>query len=290
MAKKSTSALKINALEKQLIEQLREHPDLLERFQTILEITANTDGPVKRADEVEGLLIEAMRRLGHTTMGSWAVGAEKRLAEQLKQRDASARVRKKRTLKWWCVFGVVSVTERVWHTAEKKYLRLLPGGIGVRARGRSGRLERVLTDFGCEHSFAHAAARVQEHYGFEINTSAVRAATLGQAQRAGTMLEEQYQGPLRILPAVGAQHVIAQADGSMLCTVAPGKRTGKKPREWKEIRLTAAQAQGEVATFYAATFGPVDEVGQRWGHCARSAGWGLNSHIHAQGEDRKSVV
>src|SRR5436190_1320938 len=30
------------------------------------------------------------------------------------------------------------------------------------------RLERVLTDFGCEHSFLHAAARVREHYGFEI--------------------------------------------------------------------------------------------------------------------------
>ena len=96
MTKKSARALKINALEQQFLEQLREHPDLMERFQTILEIMANTDGPIKRADEVEGLLIEAMRRLGHTTMGSWAVGAEKRLAEQLKQRDASARVLKKK--------------------------------------------------------------------------------------------------------------------------------------------------------------------------------------------------
>ena len=46
----------------------------------------------------------------------------------------------------------------------------------------------------------------------------------------------------------------------MLCTVAPGKRTGKKPGEWKKIRLTAAQAQGEGATFYAATFGPVERT------------------------------
>jgi hypothetical protein len=179
---------------------------------------------------------------------------------------------------------VVSVTERVWRTAEKKYLRLLPEGIGVRARGRSRRLERVLTDFGCEHAFAHAAARVREHYGFEINTSAVREATLQQAQRAGKKLAAQYQEPFRILPAVGAEQVIGQADGSMICTVAPGKRTGKRPREWKEIRLTAAQAQGEATTIYAATFGEVDEVGRRWGHCARSAGWGLNSQIHALGD------
>jgi len=48
----------------------------------------------------------------------------------------------------------------------------------------------------------------------------------------------------------------------MICTVKPGKRKDKKPREWKEMRLTAAQAQGS-GTFYAATFSAVDEVGRR---------------------------
>jgi len=178
----------------------------------------------------------------------------------------------------------VSVRERVWQTQEKKYLRLLPVVIGVSPRGRSRRLERALTDFGCEHSFAHAAARVQEHYGFEIGASAVREATLAHAQRAAKRLEEQYQEPFRILPSWGAEHVVAEADGTMICTVAAGKRKGKRPRDWKEIRLTAAQAQGKEETFYAATFSAVGEVGRRWGHCARRAGWGLNSQIHALGD------
>jgi len=182
------------------------------------------------------------------------------------------------------VFGVVSVVERVWRTSEKRYLRLLPEGIGVSPRGRSVRLERVLTDFGCEHSFGCAAARVLEHYGFEIGSSAVREATLTHAQRAAKQLEQRYQASFRILPSTGAEHVVAEADGTMICTVAPGKRNGKRPREWKEIRLTAAQAQGKEQTFYAATFSEVAEVGRRWGHCARSAGWGLNSHIHALGD------
>jgi len=68
---------------------------LLERFQAILAITTNADGPLKSADEVEELLIEETRRLGNTTMGNWAVRAEQRLAEQLEQKDASAGVRKK---------------------------------------------------------------------------------------------------------------------------------------------------------------------------------------------------
>ena len=182
------------------------------------------------------------------------------------------------------MFGVVSVEERVWRTAAQNYLRLLPKAIGVRPRGRSIRLERVLTDFGCEHSFGHAALRVQEHYGFAIGAGAVRGATLEHAQRADKKLGEQYREPFRILPAVGAEQVIAEADGTMICTVAPGQRKGRRPREWKEMRLTAAQAQGKVDTVYAATFGSVEEVGRRWGHCARQAGWGLNSQIHALGD------
>jgi hypothetical protein len=166
----------------------------------------------------------------------------------------------------------VIVTERIWRTEGKKYVRLLPKGIGVSPRGRSVRLERALTDFGCEHSFGHAAARVLEHYGFEISASAVRQATLAHAQRAAKRLEEQYQEPFRILPSLGAEHVVAEADGTMICTVAPGKRNGKRPRDWKEMRLTAAQAQGKEQTFYAATFRGVDEVGRRW------------SQIHALGD------
>jgi hypothetical protein len=96
MTKKYTRPAKLSAPERQLIEQLREHPDLMERFQTILEITANQEGPLKSADEVEGLLIEEMRRLGNLTMAGWAAGAETRLAGQLGQKDASARVRKKK--------------------------------------------------------------------------------------------------------------------------------------------------------------------------------------------------
>ena len=182
------------------------------------------------------------------------------------------------------MFGLVSVAERVWRTQQNNYLRLLPEAIGVTPRGRSQRLERVLTDFGSEHSFQHAAARVLEHYGFGMNVSAVRNATLHHAGRAEQILRKEYQESFRVLPAVGQRYVIAETDGSMLCTVAPGSRTGKKPREWKEIRLAAARGLDKTDTFYAATFSEVDEVGRRWGHCALRAGRGLNSQVHALGD------
>lgn len=182
------------------------------------------------------------------------------------------------------MFGLVAVEERIWCTDAASYVRVLPGRLGVAPRGRSRRLDRVLTDFGCEHSFVRAAESVREHYGFELGASAVRAATLKHAQRAREQLQAGYGESFRALPAAGAAQVIAEADGTMICTVAAGKRNGKRPREWQEMRLVAAQAQTSATTVYAATFGSVAEVGRRWGHCARNAGWGLKSQIHAVGD------
>ena len=179
---------------------------------------------------------------------------------------------------------MVAVRERIWCSPTQRYLRPFPQRVGVTPRGRSRRLERVLTDFGCEQAFARAAESVREHYGFEIGASAVRTATLKQAQRARHRLQEQYRQPFRHLPAVGAEHVIAEADGTMICTVGPGPRKSRRPREWKEMRLVAAQALGSATTVYGATFGTVEEAGRRWGHCARAAGWGLNSQIHGVGD------
>jgi hypothetical protein len=125
---------------------------------------------------------------------------------------------------------------------------------------------------------------VREHYGFEMGASAVRTVTLHQAQRASQSLNKEYEEPFRVLPAVGAEHIIAQADGTMICTVEPGARKSPRPRQWKEMSLVAAQAHGSATTIYGASFGDVQGVGRRWGHCARQAGWGLNSHIHGVGD------
>jgi len=85
-----------NAAELQLIEQLRKYPELFDRFRTIMEITASAEGPLKKADEIEALLIEEMRQLGHASLETWAGRAEQTLAEQLERQDASASVRKKK--------------------------------------------------------------------------------------------------------------------------------------------------------------------------------------------------
>lgn len=78
-----------------LVEQLRQHPELQARFQSIVDLTRNADGPLPTADEVESRLIQELRQLGHTTMNQWAAQAEERVSVELQRRDPGVRRRKK---------------------------------------------------------------------------------------------------------------------------------------------------------------------------------------------------
>jgi hypothetical protein len=82
--------------EVQLIKQLRHHPEMMVRVQSILDLTRNVEGPLKTADEVEELLIQELRQLGNTSMKQWATQAEERVSNELKGQDATVRSRKKK--------------------------------------------------------------------------------------------------------------------------------------------------------------------------------------------------
>ena len=96
MKKKKAGLNELKESEMRLIEQLRQHPEMMERMQSILELTRNTDGPLKSADELEELLIQEMRRLGNTSMQQWATQAEERVTNELKGQDPTVRSRKKK--------------------------------------------------------------------------------------------------------------------------------------------------------------------------------------------------
>jgi uncharacterized protein UPF0236 len=156
----------------------------------------------------------------------------------------------------------------------------------VSPRGCSRRLQRALTDFGADHAFAAAAAKVQEHYGVSVAAARVRTVTLHHAR----VLAAQAPAPVRTLPAHGPAQLVAEADGTMVPLVdtsaAPPGADRRKHRQirYQEARLVAAQAQGTVTAHYGATLHDVAETGLRWAQCAAAAGWGLDSQIHALGD------
>ena len=95
MKQKKAIGRALTPQEIRLIEQLRRHPEIGDRVRSILETAGSEEGPLKTADEGEGLLIEAMRRLGHLTMTRWAIQAEARVGTELKDQDSSLLSHKK---------------------------------------------------------------------------------------------------------------------------------------------------------------------------------------------------
>ena len=83
MKKNQAAVNELSPAEKALIEQLRQYPEMMERVQSILDLTRSAEGPLKTADEVEELLVQEMRRLGHTSMQQWAVRAQERVTDEL---------------------------------------------------------------------------------------------------------------------------------------------------------------------------------------------------------------
>src|SRR2546430_1785031 len=157
---------------------------------------------------------------------------------------------KKSLLSWWCVYGEIRMEELTLRTATLHSLRPFAWRARVSCRAKSARLQRAMADFGIEKSFASGNRQLVEHYGFGLHASAIRHATLKHARRAEAMLRAEYEQPHRCLPAKGTGApavIIAEADGSMLCTVPEGRaRKGTRPRQWQEIRLLAAQPQGST--------------------------------------------
>jgi hypothetical protein len=96
MKQKSRSAQPFTAQEAQLLEQLRQHPEIMARVHSILEIVRSEEGALKTADQVEELLIQEIRQLGQATMSQWAAQAEPRVSTELKDQDPTVRSRKKK--------------------------------------------------------------------------------------------------------------------------------------------------------------------------------------------------
>ena len=94
--KQHLCSLDFTPQETQLIQQLRQQPQMLARVQSILDLAHATSGPLKTADEVEELLIQELRQLGSTTMHQWATQAEARVGADLQAQDVTVRSCKKK--------------------------------------------------------------------------------------------------------------------------------------------------------------------------------------------------
>ena len=120
-------------------------------------------------------------------------------------------------LNWQTTFGVVQIQEQILRI-RRRGVRLRPFCLRARVKpgGFSQALQRALSDFGAEESFARAAARVKEHYRIEVSINAIRRITYQHARQI-----ERIEPPS---PTQPAKVLVTQMDGSMIPLVKPGTR------------------------------------------------------------------
>jgi len=159
----------------------------------------------------------------------------------------------------------------------------------VSQRGCSRPLQRVVTDFGADQAFAQVMDKLVEHYGIMLPESTIRRITEGHAQQileaassvGGAAAWPQQRGSSAVL--------IAEMDGGMVPIVEPDlaqadRRKGKK-LQWKEAKLCLVHAKGSATPVYGGTLqGDVASAGQKLFDCARQAGFGRGTEVHAVGD------
>lgn len=158
---------------------------------------------------------------------------------------------------------------------------------GVTCRGCSLPLQRVVTDFGADHSFGRVPEKLKEHYGITFPASTVRAVTQTHAQYIHDRRREER---IEKYPTVtGRDYVIAETDGCLVPIVvtdknAEDRRKGKE-HIWKEARLSIAHVPGETTLKFGVAFQEhVDEAGKDIFDCACRAGFGPGTYLHATGD------
>jgi len=143
----------------------------------------------------------------------------------------------------------------------------------------------VVTDFGADVAFAQVMDKLVEHYGVVLGESTIRRITEGHAQTIFETAQLNASWPAQ----TGAETVVAQMDGGMVPIVEPDaaqkdKRKGKQ-LQWKEAKICLAHAKGSKTLVYGGTLqGDVAQAGRELFHCARVAGFGSNSRLHAVGD------
>ncbi len=143
----------------------------------------------------------------------------------------------------------------------------------------------MVTDFGADVAFAQVMDKLVEHYGVVLGESTIRRITESHARTIFETAQLNASWPAQ----TGAETVIAQMDGGMVPIVEPDaaqqdQRKGKQ-LQWKEAKICLAHAKGSKTLAYGGTLqGDVAQAGRELFHCAKVAGFGSNSRIHAVGD------
>ena len=161
---------------------LEKHPDLRDRFASIVGIVENSEGNLKEADTAEERILEEMRHLGREAMQGWAERQVEVTEQEIRQQPQMHRQGKKNSAGIRKLRRDRQVLEPRYRLESKSVRPFLREREKLAPRGCSRALQRAITDFAADQPFAQVRMKLQEHYGFEIGESTIQRIALGHAK------------------------------------------------------------------------------------------------------------
>jgi len=278
-----------------LERRLEQYPQLQQRVKSLLDIVEDANGDLDKANAAEEQVILEMQQMGREAIEHWAKVKEKNQKEQYLESNADKGKiinKGKKKIYWYTTFGEINIYESRF-MQNKKLTRPFSYSADINCRVYSEPLQRRMTDFGADDSFAKAVTKMKEHYGIIVPVSAMRTITEKHAEAIKSI-------PLKtnISSENGKDCIIAETDGTMIpivdCSPTDDKNNedNRKNRKtsWKEGRLCLAYPQGSITPFFSATMGKPDETGDHLIHSAINVGLGSNSIVHCVGDGAKWIT
>ncbi len=197
-----------------------------------------------------------------------------RLVEEVTEeaKRAGYKVERRPRIRVEVLFGPIEISSP-YVLRQGSGLRPVKEKLKVTHATRTPAVERALSDFGAEESFAQAATRFQEHYGWEIGSSTVLRVVEGVAAEAEQYLTQRLAAarPAYELPEAvrrGVAELLVELDGCEIRTVLCGKELGAETNElkrtrataWKEVRVGLSGRLDSRARTFVAKLGSYTQV------------------------------
>ena len=214
-----------------------------------------------------------LTRVGQEAMRLVFTALAEKVTEEAKQEGFT--IERRPRIRVDVVFGAIEIeSPYVWRKGEGR--RPVKERLHVEPATRTPAVERALADFGAEESFAHAAERFQEHYGYRVGASNVGRVVEAVATEAERYLHEKlhaaasaYATPQAVRR--GVAELLVELDGCEIRTVtcenirdAETQKIIQRVRDlaWRDVRVGLAGRIDSARRTFVARLGSYAEVGK----------------------------
>lgn len=207
----------------------------------------------KRATLIDQDIAEIVQEIGLQTTRKVIENTRDRIVAKNKQEGLT--IHRNPVITYNVIFGKIELNSPyLWLQGTSS--KPLIDEMKITHQGRSEAVDRALSDFGIEDSFAKAASRFKEHYHFDMGSSAAARSTKNTAEQAKTYVEKKLADfvPEEEQEKKSIDKMLVELDGCEIRTalLTPiedstertpvyGNPKKKKEIKWRDVRLGFAR-------------------------------------------------